>query len=409
MATGVQTTYLLPSGQQVTLPTTPTTWADQVAAPAASPVAGTAVTATELANDMTAGVAWLASRPFFSGYQTSAESIPASTWTAVSLDTEQIDNYFGHSDSANPSRWYPPQSANIQAGFHDYYLATGSVKWASTLTSANAGIAGTRLTGGTVIEGCKLAGASGHNIATWTADIMEVTASTDYIELTAFQNTAGALSTSNGAGALPWLQCRWVGTNRLGTFALPAAPHVWASNDQVSAAATGASPQGGVKVPLNTELAAYLNFQYGPPLARLTSQSTAQSIASSTTAWTSIQFPTKSIDNYSGWSSGANTKYTVQRAGLYTFIGFAALDGLASQTGYVACRLSINGGARFVPGMAAAATTSNIGNRVVAKCTDRFNAGDTIELQIQQNSGSSITISNGAGNGSRLLALWEAL
>lgn len=409
MAQGVQATAYLPSGQQVTLPLVPSTYVDEVPAPAAAPRFGTRVTATRLANDVTAGVAWLASRPFFSGYQTSAESIPASTWTAVSLDTEQIDNYQGHSDSANTSRYYPPVSSNISAGFHDYYLASGSVKWVSTLTSANAGITGTRLTGGTVIEGCKLAGASGHNIATWTADLIEVTSSSDYIELMAFQNTAGALSTSTGAGALPWLQCRWVGTNRWATQPLPGAPHVWAAVDEFSATATGATPGGGVKVPLMTELNSALTFQYGPPLARLTSQSTAQSIASSTSTWTSIQFPTKSIDNYSGWSSGANTKYTIPRAGLWTIIGFAALDGLTSQTGYVACRLSINGGARFVPGMAAAATTSNIGNRVVAKCTDRFNAGDTIELQIQQNSGSSITISNGAGNGSRLLALWEAL
>ncbi len=409
MAIGTTSYFLLPSGQQIQLPTTPTTYVDEVPAPAASPAKGSLVTATELANDMNAGVAWLAARPFFSGYQLNAQSIPANTWTAVSIDTEQYDPYLGHSDSVNTSRYYPPVSSNISAGFHDYYLATGSVKWASTLTSANAGIAGTRLTGGTVIEGCKLAGASGHNIATWAADIVEVTAATDYIELTAYQNTAGALSTSNGAGALPWMQCRWVGTNRLGASALPGTPHTWADIDQVTAAATGASPKGGVKVPLNTELAAYLNFLYGPPLARLTSQTTAQSIASSTSAWTSIQFPTKSIDNYGGWSSGANTKYTVQRAGLYTIIGFAALDGLTSQTGYVACRLSINGGARFVPGMAAAATSSNIGNRVVAKCTDRFALNDTVELQVQQNSGSSITISNGANNGSRLLALWEAL
>ncbi len=409
MATGVQTTYLLPSGQQVTLPTTPTTWVDEVAAPAASPVAGTAVTATELANDVTAGVAWLASRPFFCGYQVATQSIAASTWTPINLDTEQIDTYQGHSDSANASRYYPPQSANISAGFHDYYLVTGSVKWTSTLTSANAGIAGTRLTGGQVIEGCKLGGASGHNIGCFTADIMEVTSLNDYIELTAFQNTAGALSTSSSAGSLSHLQTRWVGTNRWGTFALPGTPHTWASNDQITATATGASPAGGVKVPLMTELNAYLKFLYAPPVARLTSQTTAQSIASSTSAWVSIQFPTQSIDNYSGWSAGANTKYTIPRAGLWTIIGFAALDGLTSQTGYVACRLSVNGAARTIPGMSVIPTTSNIGNRVAAICTDRFAANDTIELQIQQNSGSSITISNGAGNASRLLALWEAL
>ena len=409
MAVGTQANFLLPSGQQVQLPTTPTTYVDEVPAPAAAPAKGSLVTATELANDMTAGVAWLASRPFFSGYQLTTQSIANTTWTPINIDTEQIDVYAGHSDSVNTSRYYPPVSANISAGSHDYYLATGYVKWGSTAPFGQDLIGGLRLTGSaTIVESCKIAGASGHNMSCFVADIMEITSSSDYIEMMGWQQTGSALSTASSAGSLSSLQCRWVGTNRWATQPLPGTPHTWADIDQVTAAATGASPKGGVKVPLNTELKAYLGYLYNPPVARLTSQSTTQSIASG--AWTSIQFPTSSIDNYGGWSSGANTKYTVQRAGIYHLIGFAALDGVTSQGGFVGCRWSINGGARFIPGMAVApANSTTTGSRVVADVHERLNLNDTVELQVQQTSGGSLTVSNGAGNPSRLLAMWEML
>jgi hypothetical protein len=410
MATGSPSTFYLPSGQQVTLPVVPTTYADEVAAPSASPALGSRVRATTLANDVTAGVAWLASRPFFVGYQGSAQSVPNATNTAISLDTEQIDNYSGHSDSVNLSRWYPPQSANISAGFHDYYLATGLVKLSSSSTGA-VFIAGTRLTGGNFVEGVKIPSTAGHAVNMWTADIVEVAAATDYIELMTWQNSGAAVNTAVGGGTCSYAMHRWVGSNRWATQPLPGTPHTWAAGDQITAAATGASPAGGVKVPLNTELNSYLTFLLSPPVVKLTSGGTTQSIASSTTAWTSIQFPVKSIDNYGYWSSGANSKITVQRAGLHTIIGFAALDGIASQTGYVACRLSVNAGARFIPGMAVVpeSAASSGGTRVAVCITDRFAANDTIELQVQQNSGSALTVTSGTTQAARLLAVWEAL
>lgn len=410
MAGGLPSYTLLPSGQQLLLPAAPTTYQDEVPPPSAAPVKGSLVTATELGNDMTAGIAWLASRPFFCAYQTVVQSVANASNTALTLDTEQYDPYLGHSDSVNTSRYYPPLSSNINLNFHDYYLATGLVKLNSAATGA-VFIAGTRLTGGSFIEGVKIPSTAGHAVNMWTADIVEVTSASDYIELMTWQNTGAAVNTVVGGGTCCYAMYRWVGSNRGATQSLPGTPHVWAANDQVTAAATGASPAGGVKVPLNTELNAYLSFLLNPPVVKLTSAGTAQSVASSTSVWTSIQFPTKSIDNYGYWSSGANSKITVQRAGLHTIIGFAALDGIASQTGYVACRLSVNGGARFIPGMAVIpeSAASSGGTRVAVSITDRFSLNDTIELQVQQNSGSSLTVTTGTTQAARLLAVWEAL
>lgn len=407
MASGGSAYAYMPSGEQLLLPAVPTAYTDQVAAPSASAAQGSRLTATELANDMTAGVTWLASRPFFVGYQGTAESIPNATWTPITLDTEQIDNYQGHSDSANPSRWYPPNSNNIAFGFHDYYLVTGLVRYNSASTADF--IAGVRLTGGTVQEGQKTPSIAASNAGCFVADIMEVTAATDYIELMGWQSTGAAVNTNATPGRQPYLIARWVGTNRWATQPLPGTPHTWADIDQVTATATGASPKGGVKVPLQTELNSYLTFQYGRPVARLTSQGTTATIPSTTASWTTIPFPTQSIDNYSGWSSGANTKYTVQRAGIYTVYGIAGCSGVTSQTGYVACRLSINGGARFIPGMGVAPASNNVGTTLIAQAHDRFAASDTIELQIQQNSGSTLNVQNGAGFACRLLAVWESL
>ncbi len=400
--------FTAPSGAQYTLPRVPNTYVDEVPAPSATPSLGSRVGGLGLEEDITCAIAWLGSRPFFVGYQTGTQSIANQTWTPIALDSEQIDSYAGHTDQTNTGRYYFPLSGNIGASYPDYYLATGVVKWSSSAPTGKDLIAGMRLTGGTTVEGCKIGGASGHNVGAFAADLIQA-GNNDYVELMGWQESGAALSTAASAGSLSSLQVRWVGSNRLATQPLPGTPHVWANNDQITATATGASPAGGVKVPLMTELNSHLAYLYNPPLAKLVTTSTTQTIASSSTAWTSYQWTAASIDNYGGWSSGANTKYTVQRAGMYHLIGFASLTGVSAQAGYVASRFSINGGSRFIPGMAIPpANNTTTGTRVAAIVHDRFNAGDTIELQVQQNSGSTLGI-GGLNDGSKLLVIWEAL
>lgn len=43
--------------------------------------------------------------PSFTGYQATAQSIPNTTWTGLNIDTTVVDNYSGHSNTVNPSRY----------------------------------------------------------------------------------------------------------------------------------------------------------------------------------------------------------------------------------------------------------------------------------------------------------------
>lgn len=81
---------------------------------------GATLTSAEWNSNVRDGINFLANPPVFVGYQTSAQSIAASTRTAVGLDSEVTDTYSGHSNTTNNAR-YTAQVAGWYEG--DFRIA----------------------------------------------------------------------------------------------------------------------------------------------------------------------------------------------------------------------------------------------------------------------------------------------
>lgn len=127
--------------------------------------------------------------PAFSGYQTTTQSIPSSVWTPLSIDTTYFDNYTGHSNSTNNSR-YTAQVAG-------WYTVSGA--YVATLN--NSGNRGARIqVNGNPVTGVAsfLAAAANTNataVPTPTSDVHLNVG--DYVEVAGWQNTGSALNTGN--------------------------------------------------------------------------------------------------------------------------------------------------------------------------------------------------------------------
>jgi hypothetical protein len=149
----------------------------------------------------------------------------------------------------------------------------------------------------------------------------------------------------------------------------------------------------------------FLNY---PPMCRLTAegQSPTQTIPTGG-AWTSIKFPNPNIDNYSGWSSGANTKYTVQRAGLYFVAGYGSIGEVSGAGGYRAVRLLVNGTTPYGGMSTLPHTTGTTGEAIYAVRHLRLAAGDTIEVQMSNTGSSAVPCNISAAGGCRLIAVWR--
>lgn len=85
-------------------------------------VVGNILTAAQWNSNVRDGVNFLANPPLFIGYQSAAQSIPNSAFTAISLDTEVADTYGGHSTTTNNSR-YVAQVAGWYLGIGQVALA----------------------------------------------------------------------------------------------------------------------------------------------------------------------------------------------------------------------------------------------------------------------------------------------
>lgn len=414
---GTITLVYLPDGQYIQLPPVPRTWTDE-----ATGVKGDALRARYVSADAGGMTAWARARPLFQAIPVTAQSIPASTWTAITGLSEIIDNWAGHSDTTNTGRYYVPATYSSSS---DWYLCTGYIPFSSS-DAAHVHIAGLRKNGGgTIIEGGKIPSGTGHAVDTMIVDLVQMSGGggNDYVELVGWQNTGGAINTLVSTKS-PSLTVRWVSLDTsAGTFpALPGTPHVWTDADQATADATGSSPApGGVKVPLNRELRDVVNFLTFPPVARLTSQGGTQTIPSGSGTWTSVNFTAtgKSVDSHGGWSSGNPSRYVCQRAGLYLVAGLLSIsegDGGSTNTGYRAARLlqtlAAGGTAQYAGWSCLPQTgTGSTGTAIYATALVRMAAGDYIELQGKTTQGSTTTtrtVNSSAGAASRLVAVWMA-
>ncbi|MGH3369823.1 MAG: hypothetical protein ACRDPR_07460, partial [Nocardioidaceae bacterium] len=158
------TVVSLPSGARRLLPIDPRTWVEKSGTTHGGPLRG-----KHLEADVAAAVAFHRARPLFQGIRTTALSVPTGTFTAVPLNVELVDTHAGHSDTANTSRWICPDTN----GASDWYLCSGLVPFAAT-SGAPAHIAGLRVSGGTIFEGMRIGGGTGHQVTPMVIDLLEL-------------------------------------------------------------------------------------------------------------------------------------------------------------------------------------------------------------------------------------------
>lgn len=150
--------------------------------------AGTKLTAAIYGSDVTDGVTFLANPPLFIGTQTVAQSIANNSIVALTLDSETVDTYAGHSTSVNTSRYTPTVAgyywvlgvygpvANATGNRFCFIYKNGS----SVPLAQNGGPAATAANSGAV----------------QVSAVVQCDGVSDYIEVAAFQNSGGALNTS---------------------------------------------------------------------------------------------------------------------------------------------------------------------------------------------------------------------
>lgn len=144
---------------------------------------------------------FLTAPPVFSGYATTAQSIPTgNAMTALNFDTEVLDSDGGHSTVTNTSRY----TATVPGT----YLVIGVVGWANT--SGGDRRIQIALNGASIIGSATSMDPGQpviHGLATSTFVTMNGT--TDYVEVQAGHTAAAALLTSTGSFA-PAMRVLWI-------------------------------------------------------------------------------------------------------------------------------------------------------------------------------------------------------
>ncbi|MDB4872485.1 MAG: hypothetical protein JWL97_3489 [Gemmatimonadales bacterium] len=356
------------------------------------------VTAARLRADVAGAVAFHTARPYFSASQSSVQTVTTSTWTGVTLDNAAVDTAGGHSNTASPSRYVCKVAG--------WYLAVGTVAFASHATAlSNTYIAGVRVNGsnsfGNLFEGAKHPGANTHAIAPMVVELVQLAVG-DYIELAAYQNSGGSVSTNSSSSGTPTinyssqLSLTWV-ASATGTAGLPVPSEAtWTDGIVVTSAA------------LNSNIRDAVRFLTYPPIARIYYNGvTPAAQALPNNAFTTVSFDGATVDNYGGWGgTGTNpTRWTAPVSGHYLVAGYSAVT--ASFTGKRAVGLKVNGTSNFFGQYFAAvaasghgAGTSNLAIRLL-----KLNAADYVEVQGFQSSGASSALSTG-NNTCRLIAVW---
>lgn len=145
--------------------------------------------------------------PLVFAYQIVTQSLANTTWTAITMTAEVIDTISGHSLVTNTSRYTP----NV-AGTYEVY---GQVAFAINATGDRG--AQFRKNGSTT-DGLQYGAAramSGGNFAgiAVSSGVVNLNGTTDYVELYAFQDSGGTISTSYGAGfTTSFMQIRRIGS-----------------------------------------------------------------------------------------------------------------------------------------------------------------------------------------------------
>lgn len=312
------------------------------------------------------------------------------------LDTEQSDPWQGHSPlGSHPENYY------CQAP--GWYLAEAFVPWQYTGGTAKlfgAGIGVNTAGGLTTVQGQQHLTNSGVNPGTFGADLVQLlrtgepgSSGSDYVQLQAF--TTGTSLALDGSGTnFPRLSLRWAGTGAASSLGIPAN------------ASFPVPPAYVDEAWLNANVRDALKYLENPPLLRY-SASGGGGLASGTwPSGTVIPLGTLGVDNRSAWSGSA---WTCPEPGVHYIYAQSGVAASTLAAGAYATGITINGtttwgSAAFAP----QAGSSGLDVFTGASGRFRLSAGDTVSLSGFQNSGGSLTLAFGAGDGIRLVIAWES-
>lgn len=159
-----------------------------------------------IATEIVDTVSFLLNPPMIKVHQTSAQSVPDSTWTAVSWNVEDIDPYNFHSTTTNPTRVTP-----TVAGWYRGWYSFGFVEGTTTDTSRSGYIAKNG------VETRSRHNARPHAVSTQSRAprgvpfYIDLNGTTDYVELFVYQDTALVKPLQSTAAYWPELFLRWWG------------------------------------------------------------------------------------------------------------------------------------------------------------------------------------------------------
>lgn len=147
-------------------------------------------------------IEFLTSPPMAQLRQTVGQSISNGTFTALTFDTEGWDTYNGHSTVTNTSRYVVPVAG--------YYQLSGKVAWNGNTTGRRVSQWAVNGTGVTASQVAVTAN-SVSDVEHPTSTIDVLLALNDYVEILAWQDSGGALSTLvSNAQVYSYMNVRWV-------------------------------------------------------------------------------------------------------------------------------------------------------------------------------------------------------
>lgn len=168
-------------------------------------VAGEIVTAAYMNTNVRDAGNFFIAVPIGEFRQATVQSIAATTFVSITMDTTDIDTDSAHSNITNPSR-YTAQTAGwfqFSGGYGATANATGQrgCQWAKNGTAVNGSGSFTPFS------------ASTGSFPSWVCartKHIQMNGTTDYVELQAFQTSGGALNTDVAGSGQSSLSARWV-------------------------------------------------------------------------------------------------------------------------------------------------------------------------------------------------------
>jgi hypothetical protein len=376
------------------------------------------VFATDLNQQLSAAVAFLAQKPMFQGAQYTDQALTPVAHNPITLDTEITDPWGMHSDGSDSSQVVCPP------GCDGVYLVSGQVPFAAAGTTglfySEIGYIPSGSTGASGWSPGPRLQPNGSRVGCFIADLVGLNEG-DAIQLSGWQTTTGSVNTwvstldtpavQYADFASPTLSVRWVASfgNVPGGAMNVQVPAAWVGSTPTMATATAQlavpSPRTWTNVTeatsdeFNTDIRDATLFLANVPVCRAAAATPAAVSSGTAHQVTGI---TESRDNWGGWSAPDNT-WTCPVSGVYLVYGQVAFGNASGNyDAYAQLHCTVSGSTVDYLGENSYATApcSAVMRQV------RFSAGDTMQLYAFQNSGSSQTPLT--SQSTRLFTLWQS-